>query len=451
MATPARSSWWARRPRFAPTRRLALAVALLAPLWLLSGGAAGLALAAGALVLLGAAVVFDSLALPGAARVAVRRELPSAIGLGDPVAGAYHVTSTAGAALRGELFDRPPAAVERAGGALALSLAPRGQATLPATFVGRARGRHALGPVALRLTGPLGLVRRTLRLTPGDAVVVTPSFEGVRRYRLLALHHRLPESGIRAIRRRGAGTTFDRLREYVPGDDPRFIDWKGTARRGKLIAREFTVEQGQTIMVAVDAGRLMTQMAGDRPRFEYALSSAFVLADVATHARDRVGLMVFDDEVRAFVPPARGATALHAVRDALVVATARMVEPDYAGAFRTLAARHRKRSLVVVFSDVIDPRASHAFLAHVARTTARHFTLFVALRNEQLETAARIPADASAERLYEAAAAEELLTERAATLQRLRHAGVDVLDVDPRAMTAALINRYLELKARAAV
>jgi uncharacterized protein (DUF58 family) len=256
---------------------------------------------------------------------------------------------------------------------------------------------------------------------------------------------------VRTVRRRGEGTTFETLREYVAGDEPRHVDWKASARRGTLITRQYTVEQGQTVMIAVDAGRLMTQLAGDLSRFEHALSAALVLADVAVSSGDRVGCIVFDDEPRAFVPASRGRGALHAIREALIPARASMVEPDYAAAFRTLAARNRKRSLIVLFSDVIDPRASQSLIAHTSRSAARHLPVVVALRNDQLADAAVPVERSSSSRLYESAAAEELLTAREEALQKMRRAGVSVLDVSPRQMSAAVVNRYLEIKARASL
>jgi len=279
-------------------------------------------------------------------------------------------------------------------------------------------------------------------------VTVTPSYAGVRRFRLLALQHRLREAGIRAVRRRGAGTSFANLREYTVGDDPRHIDWKATARRGRPVSREFSVEQGQTVIVAIDAGRLMTQLAGPLPRFEYALSSALVLTDVAAHAGDQVGLLLFDDVVRAWVPPARGRAAVRAIREALVGARATVTEPDYAAAFRTLAARHRRRSLLVLFTDVIDTRSSQALIAHAARGAARHLPLVVALRNDALLASANPTGKERSNDLFESAAAEELILARHAALASMRHAGVDVLDASPRAMTPTIINRYLEIKRR---
>src|SRR6185503_16536147 len=131
--------------------------------------------------------------------------------------------------------------------------------------------------------------------------------------------------------------------------------------------------------------------------------------------------------------------------------SATLTEPDYTSAFRTLATRHRKRSLLVMFTDVVDPRASRALIAHSVRSTARHLPLVVALQNDELMSAAIPHAGETSENVFEHAAAEELLLEREEALARMRRAGVSVLDVSPRVMTAAVINRYLAIKARGAL
>jgi uncharacterized protein (DUF58 family) len=162
--------------------------------------------------------------------------------------------------------------------------------------------------------------------------------------------------------------------------------------------------------------------------------------------------MVFDDQLRALVPAQRGTAALHALRTALVPVQPTLVEPDYSAAFRALALRQRKRSLIVLITDVIDARAARSLLAHLSRGASRHLAVVVALRNESLLGAAALPAAGSAaKQLYASAAAEELLAERATALQRMRDAGVVVLDVAPDAMAAAVVSQYLELKARGAL
>ena len=454
-----------QRLRYHPTRRLAYAVVFLAPLWLLSVFEWGATVALVALGIGVVAVIADAMALPAARDMTVSRELSPTVGVGDAAEGEVRVTADWDAPVRVRMYDQLPVSLEQpAGRAHDTRLIPRGGGTVafPFTVRGRVRGRWPLGPVVLRVLGPLGLVERSLLFPYGptldadviagralaDTVIVAPSIAGIGRFRLLALQQRLRDAGSRNIRRRGEGMSFAGLREYAVGDDPRRIDWKASARRDKLIAREFTIEQGQTVMIAVDAGRLMTQLAGDRSRFELALSAALILADVALSNGDRVGCMVFDDDIRAYVPPGKGRSTLQRIRDALVPAVATMAEPDYALAFRTLAARHRKRSLVVVFTDAIDVRASQSLIAYTSRSASRHLPLVVALRNDELAAVAVPAARVSTAAVYESAAAEELLSARDDALQRMRRAGVSVLDVSPMRMTASVINRYLEIKGR---
>lgn len=438
--------------RIFPEPRLAIAVAAVTPLWLLPGraGTVAAAVALGAVAL---AAIADWFQLPGAGALSVEREVPETLGLGDEVPMRYVIASRWRRPLHVRVADELPAAVRggatAAGGAETL-VPPGATMALPLTVTGTRRGRFTLGRVGWRARTRLGLLAAYWIGDPGDAVLVAPSVSGVRRFRLLAIQHRLQSAGVRALRRRGEGQAFAGLREYAVGDDPRHLDWKATARRNTLITREYSIEQSQVVITMVDAGRGMTQLAGDYPRFEHALSSALVLTDVAVAAGDRVGTLVFDDEVRAFVAPRRGRGALGAVRNALVPVAATMTEPDYAAAFRHLATHQRRRALIVFFTDVIDVRASRALVAHVGRSAARHLVVIVALRNDALIASAS-PTGRKALALYESAAAEELLVSREEALERMRRAGATVLDVSPGGMTAAVVNRYLEIKGRGAL
>lgn len=436
--------------RFAPERRLAVAVAVASLLWLLPGQV-GILAGSGALTLLLLAAAVDLLLLPTRGALAITRDAPPRIGIGDTSAAALLVQSASPRALELVLADELPAAL--AGGVRpdVLALGAGASRRVEFEITGQARGRVALGRIGARVRTRLGLVGARFGFAPGDEVLVVPSVSGVKRFRLLAMQHRLEIAGVRALRRRGEGQGFERLREYAVGDDPRHLDWKASARRGKLITRQYTIERAQTVLTLIDAGRGMTQLAGQFSRFELSLSSALVLTDIAASAGDRVGTLVFDDEVRAFVPPLKSQGALQAVRDALIPVVATSREPDYAAAFRFLATHQRKRALIVFYTDVIERRASQALIAHVTRSAARHLAVVVALRNDALMAAAHPAAGASALSLYERASAEELIAARAEALEVMRRAGVVVLDVSPHQMTAAVVNRYLELKARGAL
>jgi uncharacterized protein (DUF58 family) len=435
---------------FVPERRLALALAVTAGLWLVPAPL-GPVLGTGALALLALLVATEFVRLPLARSFTITREVAPTVGLGDEIALTYRLTNSVGTRLQVVLQDRMPSCVEGGFGLGAVQVGARETHAVPTTVRGMRRAEEPLGPVGARITTPLGLIGSRVQVALEDTIRVVPSMSGVRRFRLLAMQHRLDTAGVRNLRRRGEGQGFAGLREYAVGDDPRHIDWKATAKRSKLITREFTIERSQTVLTLIDAGRGMTQLAGDYPRFEHALSSALILTDIAAAAGDRVGSLVFDDEIRAFVPAQHSRGALHAVRDAFVPVTASSREPDYAAAFRFLAAHQRKRALIVLFTDVLGVRASRALLAHVSRSAQRHLALVVALRNDPLHAMAVPDEVTSTARLYEHASAAELLESREEALERMRRAGAIVLDVSPSAMTASVINRYLELKGRGAL
>jgi uncharacterized protein (DUF58 family) len=445
--------WWARlqskRPwwRVYPTRRLAGVVLIAGVAWLLPAIGVPLALALLAAVLV--AVVADYLRLPRRESVTVERSAPDMLGLGDSADIAYKVRSAWGVRSRLTLYDRIPQGMSGEMGAAEHELPPFDERTFALSVVGETRGRYPLGPVAMRITTPMALLARIVVTPPkeNESITVVPSLTNVRRFRLLAMQNRLSEAGVRALKLRGEGTAFAGLRDYVPGDDPRLLDWKATARHGKLISREQTIERSQTVISLIDCGRAMTQLAGHYTRFEHVLSAALVLSDVAATSGDRVGVVAFDDQIRASMPPQRGERALRGLHRALSGLEATLTEPDYLSAFRVLATSQRRRALVVFFTDVVDVRSAKSFIAYAGRVAQRHLLVVVAVQNETLMAAAH-PSTVGATALYQSAAAEELVRERDEALARMRSAGLVVLDVTPSRMAAAVVNRYLDIKAR---
>jgi uncharacterized protein (DUF58 family) len=309
------------------------------------------------------------------------------------------------------------------------------------------RGTHALTAFHLRWKSRWGLAERQAAFELPATLRVYPGVRAVAQATRFLLRGRREESGLRRARRRGEGTSFESLREHVRGEDPRFVDWKATAKRAKLIARHYEVERDQSVMLLVDCGRWMTAEVGGATRLDRVLEACVLLAKVAVSRGDRVGLLAFADEVLAFAPPAKGRAAVDAVVAATFEIQPRLVESDYAGAFAHLAARRRKRSILVLFTDVMSRDASRAVVAECVRSARRHLPLAVTLRDVDLHRrAASVPADAAA--AYRQAAAEELLLEREQALAAMRGAGVHVVDVEPARLSPAVIDRYLEVKER---
>lgn len=468
---------------YLPSRRLVLLLATAAPLFLVSGT---LGLVGDILLILAAAA--DSLRVRRVP-LEVTRSNPARLSHGTDGIATLLVENRSGRAVRirvtdylsprlqrlGKLEDgvtgpaRPepvqdpegPRADRMASANTAAEgpsgvIMPLGELRFRYIFRGVERGTAVLGDIHLRVLGPLGLVWHRRRIRREDIVRVQPGLQHLRRYRLLAHRHRLKEMGLRTMRSPGESGAFESLREYVRGDDPRRLDWKASGKRGALIVRQMAAERSQNVVLAIDAGRLMTEelpsVAGDsgegglrRERMDSALAAALLLAQVAGQHGDRVGLFVFSDRVHRFLPPARA--PLSRIAEALTDVEARLIEPDYPAAFAFLGRQLRRRSLLVLLTDVIDARSSAALLAHAAAATRRHLPLAVVIRNPALELVAAAPVNDDAG-VYRRAAAEELLQLRSLALSTMRRAGVLVADTTPDEAVPAVVNRYLEVKRR---
>jgi uncharacterized protein (DUF58 family) len=314
-------------------------------------------------------------------------------------------------------------------------------------LVPRRRGAGAGGDLAVRVLGPLGLAWRQDSVAVPWSATVYPTVPDTDLRALPLQLARRREAGLRAIRRPGEGRLFEGLREWVPGDETRIIDWKATARRDKPIARQYEDERRQQVLIVIDAGRMLTAELDGVPRLEAVIVAALQLARAAVEHDDNVGLMIFADTVQRYVAPGRGRRALRAVLDGLAHAEGRLVESDYPGAFRYLAAHNRKRALTVLFTDVIDRTASDALVAHAGTLRPRHLPLAVTLRDPALEAVATRRPDAVSQ-AFERAAAEELLGAREAALAEMRGRGVMVLDAPPAAAGEMVVARYHQLKRR---
>ena len=380
--------------------------------------------------------------------VVVNREPLTALSVGRTGEVVYRWTNPSSRPARLHVREVRPDILGGLQAPRALAIPPRAAVREPVPVVPLRRGRETgAGSFVIDSMGPLGLGRHRVRLPLPWDVVVYPPLVSVR-LRASVADARRRDAGMKPIRRLGEGRLFESLREWVPGDDLRHIDWKATARRAKVITRQYEAERRQQVLLVLDTGRLMTaDVAAGVARLDFAVQAALELAYAAAQHDDNVGIMTFADGVQHFVAPERGRAGVRRVMDVLAEVQPKLVEPDYPGAFRYLAARNRKRALTVLFTDVIDRFASDALVANVATLRPRHLPLAVTLRNPELDAAATqrpaTPRDA-----FRKAAAEELLHAREEALGHMRRAGVLVIDVTPERAAQAVVAKYLDLKRR---
>jgi uncharacterized protein (DUF58 family) len=320
------------------------------------------------------------------------------------------------------------------------------RAALNYVLVPRTRGAYHFENINLRYLSRLGLFWRELKVKAPREVKVYSDLVALKE--LSVKLSQSSELGDLRMRKRGHGTDFASLREYVSGDDTRNVDWKATARRDRPVVRVYEVEQEQTLMVLVDAGRMMVSDLEGITRFDHALNAALSLVLTGLHRNDQVGFGIFADKPLLFMPPRRGKPYLTRILEASCDIQPRMVEPDYMGALSFFASAQKSRSLMVVLSDLTDPLGSQQLLAGLSSLSPRHLPFCVTLRDRQIEQVAGLKLLPDMETVYRRAVATDLLAQRELAFSHLMRRGCLVLDCPPQELSEKLVNRYLEIKQR---
>jgi uncharacterized protein (DUF58 family) len=286
------------------------------------------------------------------------------------------------------------------------------------------------------------------RLAGRSEIAIRPALLGLSRTLELAASERWRDLGVRRVRRRGGLTEFESLRDYVPGDDVRLVDWKAFARRGRPIVREHQEEHGQELVLCIDCGRRMAQPAGAGAergwtKLDHALDAALQIAAVALQEGDRVGVFAFDARPRAWVAPARGPRTHARLEEAVFDLLPSLQESDLEGALREIGARQRRRATLILFSDVADPLSLELQGRALGVGARRHRIVFAALDDPEIRRVARGEAAAPA---AVRAAALLLVAERQTSLARLRSHGATVLDALPAETAASALAAWLDAR-----
>jgi uncharacterized protein (DUF58 family) len=399
--------------------------------WLI--GAAGLALLA----------ALDALAgrrLPSPALV---RQVPGSLALGVRSEVRLRVANAAGTRVRLELHDHPPPSLEAEGLPRRVQL-ERSQWTEVAYQVRPvARGEAEFGAAEMRLLSPLGLWHISRRTGSTSLVRVYPNFRALAKYTLLATDNRLSQIGVLQVRRRGEGTEFHQLREYRQGDSQRAVDWKATARTARLISREYEEEKDQRVLLVVDCGRRMASKDDELSHFDHALNAALLLGHVAARQGDAVGFMTMAG-VDRYLEPRKSVAAVNAILNHVYDIEPTLAVPDYHLAAQDVMRRVRRRSLVIVLTNLRD-EDDETLLPALKLLRARHLVVLASLREAIISRALSARVD-SFDRAVTHAAAADYLAARERTFRRIGASGAICLDVEPERLAISLVNRYLELK-----
>jgi uncharacterized protein (DUF58 family) len=309
------------------------------------------------------------------------------------------------------------------------------------------RGDASVGVLSLRVRSPWSIAERWLSAAVEQTVRVFPDLADARRQSMFLLRSRQVALEKRRARVVGLGRDFESLRDYQPGDETRDICWTVTARRAKPVTKVYQPERSQAVWILVDGGRLLRARVGDRTKLDGLVNGALGLSEVALAAGDRVGLLTYGRRIHARLAPGRGGPHLRAIVDALATIPAERAEADHAGAAAAVMAAQKQRGLIVWLTDVAETAGVPDVIESAARLSPQHVVIFAVTRQSEMNAVAQA-APADPDEMYRMLAVHEMVERREVLLKGLRQRGALVVEMDPGAPTALLIDQYLSVKDR---
>lgn len=380
-------------------------------------------------------------------RVLIERRAADIFSVGRPNVVTLIITNRSDRPLVGTVMDDPIDHTTTVGLPGEIDIPPHGTAHLRYEVTPTRRGKRAFGAVTVRYQLPLGLLHRQERVVlPEDDVDVYPDVHAARALEMLRRQGR-EDARVGSLRVRGGDTEFERLRPYQRGDEMKHVDWRASARREELVARQYQAESDQNVVFALDIGRGMRGESGGLTSVDHALAAALLTADVALRGGDRAGLLTFDDRPRSFLRPTGGRSGGRKLTRAVYALDAGLAATDYRTAMVFLKTQVKARSLFVIFTNLLDARGAKDLSAAVRSLLPRHLPLCVLMRDVEVEELAVAKPTEEGDVLVRAAAAESIAW-RDGIVRTLRNAGALVLDARPDDVTPLLVKRYLEVKAR---
>lgn len=430
-----------------PTRRAAL-LALVAALCLVFYPGADTpvwAVAAGVSVGILLLALLDGVVGTSPGQIVLQRRHPPVVVAGRRAEVAWEVRSRSGHALTVHAADQLAPSLRAGSRRFRVRVPPGGVARVSTAISPLRRGRFELDRMAVRIEGRLGLGARQREVPLATVMRVHPPFRSAEEAELRIRRARILEVGMRSARGLGGGTEFEQMREYGPDDEFRRIDWTATARTGKPIVRTYRAERNQSVLVLLDNGRVMAGRVAGVPRVEHAIDAAMMLTTVATRLGDRCGLVAFDREVRAVVPPARTASQFGRVTEAMYALEPVLGESDYAGAFAEITARFRRRSMLVLLTDLLEQAVLDSLVPALPLITRTHLVVVAGVRDPAVESWSVGPVHDDDE-AYRRVAAISATENRRRTATRLASLGAIVVDAEPGRLAVELADTYLHVK-----
>ena len=349
-----------------------------------------------------------------------------------------------------ELIDELPEQLQERNFLIRRKLAPLEKADITYVLRPTERGVYEFGRILLYLQSVVGLMSRRFSIPAERSVSVYPSFMHFRQYQLVAQAAQLNEAGAKRIRKIGQSMEFEQIKEYVPGDDLRTINWKATARKGGLMVNSFVEEKSQQVYCILDKGRLMKMPFQGMTLLDHAINSTLVMADICLHKQDRVGLMTFGDKMGSLVAADRKPVQRDKIMQILYKQQTGFLESDFEMLYMQIRNKIKQRSLLILYTNIETMNGLKRRLPYLRSIARYHLLLVVFFENSELSRLSQANAE-NLEDVYIKTIAEKFLFEKKLIVRELQKYGILSLLTKPENLTVQTVNKYLELKNKQAL
>lgn len=346
-----------------------------------------------------------------------------------------------------EFIDELPEQFQKRDFKLHLDLAPESKKQLNYSLKPLTRGVYTFGHLIALTTSSIGLVQRRYQSGEKEHVKVYPSFIRIHQYELLAISQNLTMQGQKQIRRVGNSKEFDTIKDYVPGDDPRNINWSATARRGHLMTNHYIDERSQNIYCVVDKSRAMRMPFEGMTLLDYAINASLILSDVSLKKGDKAGLLTFEDKIDTSVKASSKSTQLYQIMEALYHQDTSYREADFSALLNFTSKNLNQRSLLLLFTNFESIHSLHRQMNYLKLLNRKHLVLVIYFRNTEVDRLLTKKTTGVRE-IYNQAIAYQMLEEKLLIRDELNKAGILSLYATPKSLNVDVINKYIEVKAK---
>ncbi len=375
------------------------------------------------------------------------RSLPEKMSNGDQNEVSIFTKSHYQFKIKVEVIDEIPTAFQIRDFYMGKSLAPDASINIQYYLRPTFRGVVSFGSLHAYVISPLKMIKRKFTFKADAQLAVYPSFLQMKKYELLAFSNKLFQHGLKKVRRLGHTMEFEKIKEYVAGDDFRTVNWKATAKSSKLMVNQYQDEKSQSVYCILDKGRIMKMPFDGLSLLDHAINACLVVSNVVLRKQDYAGFFSFSRKVENRVVPDRKATQMQRIMEALYNVNTDYFESDYGRLYSDIKKNVAHRSLLLLFTNFETLDGLHRQLPYLKAIAKNHLLIVIFFQNTELELLTKHPAQ-NTQDVFDKVIAEKFMYEKKLIVHELRHYGIHCILTKPENLTIDTLNKYLEIKAR---